>query len=231
MRQTTFFADINDCINEHAEEVTVVGSRIEENLFNSKTVPQEYLFNFIDAMGALFSEGVDVNKLQQFSFQLADNITYVEHKFMAVYSGGRQDCSSFNVSIKNPHDDYCVNYFVDSKVRHAKFYDKDVWKYKQPAVPPGCQLLTHWGQGVNSAISGIHDLYLLYHSPQDIADFYCLPRPHHHSIRDFCNDTDVMKVFGLTYRTSDFKPLKLKMYYYPNDPHMQFTVFDEVCNT
>lgn len=62
MNNIDFFTDLNDTINQNAEEVTIVGNKIEENLFNSKKVPSEYLFAFIDVMGSIFSEGVDLNK-------------------------------------------------------------------------------------------------------------------------------------------------------------------------
>ncbi len=227
MNNIDFFTDLNDTINQNAEEVTIVGNKIEENLFNSKKIPSEYFFAFIDVMGSIFSEGVDLNKLQQFSFQKADGVNYKEHKFMAVYSGGSTDCHQFDVDVTRPHDDYCINYFLDSKKKIPKFYDLDVWKHKQPNILFGSKILTHWGQGVSIDTSK-KDLYFMHHDVELVSKFYNLPTPFISSIESFCKDTTFMKVFGLTYNTETFTPLKLKLYYYPSDPLMQFTVFDEV---
>jgi hypothetical protein len=229
MNSIDFFKKISTEINQHAEEITIVGNQVEENLFNSKKVPDEYLFAYIDVMGSVFSEGVNLKKLQQFSFQPADGINYTEHKFMAVYSGGKVDCEKFDIDVTRPHDDYCINYFLDSKKQIAKFYDLDLWKHRQPMIISGSQILSHWGQGV-SVNPEKKDLYFMHNDVEAVANFYNLPIPFVQSIEDFCKDTSFMKVFGLTYNASTYQPLKLKLYYYPADPLMKSTVFDEVQN-
>lgn len=227
MDSLRFFEQISLTINQHAEEITIVGNTVEENLFNSKKVPDNYLFSFIDVMGSIFSEGVDLDKLQQFSFQPADGVNYKEHKFMAVYSGGQVDCKNFDIDVVRPHNDYCVNYFLESKLKVAKFYDLDVWKHQQPNILSGSKILTHWGQGV-SVNPEKKDLYFMHRDVELVSNFYNLPMPFILSIENFCKDKTFMKVFGLTYNTTTFEPLKLKLYYYPADPLMQYTVFDEV---
>lgn len=230
MNDLNFFLEISKQINCNAEEVTIVGNTVEENLFNSKDVPADYLIEFINAMANIFGEAIDVDKLQQFSFQPADGITYSEHKFMAVYSGGTQDCKLYDSSITTPHDDYCINYFIDTKKTVVKFYDLDVWKHQQPNILRGSQLLTHWGQGVGTN-SLVKDLYFLHNDVEAVAKFYNLPVPFEQSISEFCKDTSFMKVFGLTYDAQSFNPRKLKLYYYPKDPTMSTTVFDEIYNS
>lgn len=227
MDNIDLFVSLSKDLNLHSEEITIVNNKIEENLFDSKKSPKEYLFAFIDVMGSTFDEGINLEKLQQFSFQPADGINYNEHKFMAVYSGGKNDHNLYNIDIKNPHDDYCVNYFLKSKKRVAKFYDLDVWKHQQPNVIAGSKILTHWGQGV-SINSEKKDLYFMHYDVEMVSKFYNLPIPYYKTVKEFCFDKKIMKVFGLTYNSINFKPLKLKLYYYPNDPLMEFTVFDEI---
>ena len=57
-----------------------------------------------------------------------------------------------------------------------------------------------------------------------------MPKPYLSSISNFIEDKTFNKVFGLTYDASTLQPFKLKLYYYPKDPNMEFTVFDEVVN-
>lgn len=227
MSDINFFQEINKHINQHAEEITIVGNNVEENLFNSKKVPEDYLFAYIDIMGSIFNEGVNLKKLQQFSFQAADEINYTEHKFMAVYSGGKIDCNKFNIDVIRPHDDYCINYFLDSKRQVPKFYDLDLWRHTQPMILAGSQILSHWGQGISVNLEK-KDLYFMHQNVKMVSNFYNLPTPYIESIDEFCKNTTFMKVFGLTYNAITYQPLKLKLYYYPTDPTMKFTVFDEV---
>ena len=117
-----FFRNISQSVNPHAEEVTIVSTGVEENLFDTTDVPEEYLMRFFDEIGTRFGEAIDLNKLTEFSFQPADGVKYKEHKFMAVFDGGKQDCFGLSPHVTNPHDEYCVNYFIDSKQKAVKFY-------------------------------------------------------------------------------------------------------------
>jgi hypothetical protein len=227
MNNIEFFVNLNKSINLYSEEITITSNKIEENLFNSKEVPIEYLTRFINEIGEKFGEGININKLQQFSFQAADGIAYNEHKFMAVFSGGKTDVNLYKINVKNPHDDYCVNYFMDSKKMVAKFYDLDVDKYNQPELPKNSKIIYHWGQGVSENAEK-NDVYFLHKDVELVSNFVKLPMPAVKEIKNFVNNKTFEKVFGLTYDYKSLKPLKLKLYYYPKDPKMKNTVFDEI---
>jgi hypothetical protein len=224
-----FFRNISQSVNPHAEEVTIVSTGVEENLFDTTDVPEEYLMRFFDEIGTRFGEAIDLNKLTEFSFQPADGVKYKEHKFMAVFDGGKQDCFGLSPHVTNPHDEYCVNYFIDSKQKAVKFYDLDYHKYTQPNLPEGAEIVTHWGQGANDDKT-ICDVYFLHPDVDEVAKFTNMPKPYLSSISNFIEDKTFNKVFGLTYDASTLQPFKLKLYYYPKDPNMEFTVFDEVAN-
>lgn len=218
---------INDRIHPEAEEVTIVGNHVEENLFNSKNVSDELLQAFRLEVLTTFGEPIDLEKLQQFSFQAADGKAYTEHKFMAVFSGGQADCHQTNVPVINPHDDYCVNYFTLSLKRIPKFYDLDVHNHTWPELLAGSITIDHWGVGVSEK-PNIKDVYFLHPNARAVASHFGMPTPHLEEISWFTDNTTFRKVFGLTYNTETLEPIKLKMYYYPGDPNMEFTVFDEV---
>ena len=232
MSNIDFFTRISQGMDLKAEEITIVGNHVEENLFDAQNVPQEYLERFIDEMHYRFpGEMIELDKLQQFSFQPADGIAYQEHKFMAVFSGGKEDCFLHpEIGVFNPHDDYCVNFFIDSRERVTKFYDLDIDHHRRPVLPKEGIPITHWGHGV-SANPLVKDSYFLHVDVENVAEHFGLPRPYLEEIHDFCTDLTFQKVFGLTYRADTLEPLKLKLYYYPDDPRMEHTVFDEVVAT
>ena len=229
MNNIDFFTQVSKGLDYNAEEITIVANHVEENLFDAHDVPIEYLNHFFDEMGNRFPNVVlEMDKLQQFSFQPADGIAYTEHKFMAVFSGGKQDCFFHpEIGVLNPHDDYCVNYFIDSLSSVTKFYDLDIDQHVRPELLEGSVPITHWGHGV-SANKGIKDSYFLHADVKAVAEHHDLPAPYLDEISQFCLDTTYQKVFGLTYRTDTLEPLKLKLYFYPGDPEMTHTVFDEV---
>lgn len=224
---SVFPQSINNSIHPEAEEVTIVGNHVEENLFNSKNVSDELLTAFRLEMLTTFGEVVDLDKLQQFSFQAADGKAYTEHKFMVVFSGGKTDCHHTSVPVVNPHDDYCVNYFTLSLNRVPKFYDLDVHNHTWPDLLEGSVTIDHWGIGVSENPT-IKDVYFLHPNPRAVAAHFNMPVPYLDEIGWFTDNTTFDKVFGLTYDTNTLEPIKLKMYYYPGDPNMEHTVFDEV---
>lgn len=229
MNNIDFFTKVSKGLDFNAEEITIVGSHVEENLFDAQNVPQEYLDRFLSEMAERFPEvTIEIDKLQQFSFQPADGIAYQEHKFMAVFSGGMEDCFLHpEIGVFNPHDDYCVNFFIESRQQVTKFYDLEIDRHSRPVLPKGGVPITHWGHGV-SANPLVKDSYFLHPDVELVANHFGLPKPYLDEIRDFCTDTRFQKVFGLTYRTDTLAPLKLKLYFYPDDPNMEHTVFDEV---
>jgi hypothetical protein len=126
----------------------------------------------------------------------------------------------------HPHDDYCINYFLESLEQVPKFYDLDIDRHTQPKLPSNATLISHWGQGVSNNTS-IKDVYFMHSDVKLVSDFLGLPKPNVATISTFIEDTTFQKVFGLTYDSTDLTPLKLKLYYYPSDPLMEYTVFDE----
>jgi hypothetical protein len=222
-----FFRRLNQDIHPSAEEVTICRGRIEENLFDAKTVQPEILWRFVEEMGQNFGVGVDLKKLQQFSFQAADGISYFEDKFMLVYSGGETDYKEFGLSLYRPHDDYCINYYCDSKKSSAKFYDLEVDRYPRPELPVGSELAYPFGHGVGMQ-SDRQDVYFCHHDLALVSDYFKLPLPTSPSSAEFDLNTKYLKVFGLTYEVQTLKPLKLKRYFYPQDPAIDYTLYDEV---
>jgi hypothetical protein len=222
-----FFHQINQDIHPLAEEVTICSGKIEENLFDAKTVPQEILWRLVDEMGQRFGVGVDLKKLQQFSFQAADKISYFEDKFMLVYSGGEEDYKESGLSLHRPHDDYCINYYCESKKSAVKFYDLEVNLYSMPSLPQGSELAYPFGHGVGT-LTYRQDVYFCHHDIKLVSEFFNLPMPTSVSSSKYDLDPKVMKVFGLTYDVQTLKPMKLKRYFYPQDPAINFTLYDEV---
>ncbi|OYZ12843.1 MAG: hypothetical protein B7Y39_18640 [Bdellovibrio sp. 28-41-41] len=222
-----FFTQINQSISYFAEEVTICDGRIEENLFNVGYVPNEILIRFVDEIGSCFGLGIDLGRLQQFSFQAADHITYFEDKFMAVYSGGRKTYRDFDLDIKNPHDDYCVNYFCESKKTTVKFYDLDISYHEKPSLPLGSTFASPFGHGLGTH-SNRKDVYFCHGSVSAVAEFYNMPQPTTSGLGSVDEDQSVTKVFGLSYDSKTLQPMKLKRYFYPRDPLLREALFDEV---
>lgn len=227
MESLEFFISKSKKIDPHAEEVTIVGDSVEENLFNARDVPEEYITHFKQLMGDVWYEE-NKNRIEQFSFQPADGKVYTEDKFMVVFSGGKKDCFLYpEMGIIEPHDDYCVNHFLTSGQKVAKFYDLDIERHEKPELPEGARYITHWGHGV-SENPLMKDAYFLFKDISYIANYLGLPMPDLSEVKHFCHDKSVDKVLGLTYNAYSLEPLKLKLYYYPGDPKMEFTVFDEL---
>ena len=222
-----FFRRLNQDIHPLAEEVTICRGRVEENLFDAKTVQPEILWRFVEEMGQNFGIGVDLKKLQQFSFQAADGISYFEDKFMMVYSGGESDYKEFGLSLYRPHDDYCINYYCNSKQSAAKFYDLEVDRYPRPQLPEDSELAYPFGHGVGMQ-SDRQDVYFCHHDLALVSEYFNLPLPTSPSSAEYDLNTKYMKVFGLTYEVQTLKPLKLKRYFYPQDPAIDYTLYDEV---
>ena len=53
-----FFLKLSQDINPNAEEVTIVSTGVEENLFDTTDVPEEYLMRFFDEIGSRFGEAI-----------------------------------------------------------------------------------------------------------------------------------------------------------------------------
>ena len=53
-----FFRNISQSVNPHAEEVTIVSTGVEENLFDTTDVPEEYLVRFFDEISTRFTHSV-----------------------------------------------------------------------------------------------------------------------------------------------------------------------------
>lgn len=222
-----FFEKLNEVISPYAEEVTICRGRVEENLFDAKTVPQEILYCFLDEIGTRFGIGIDLKNLQQFSFQAADKIGYQEDKFMAVYSGGRTKYVEYNIDVKDPHDDYCVNFYIESKTTSVKFYDLSLDSYDKPRLPEGSQLASPFGHGIGEDRQR-QDVYFCHHDMEAVVRHFQLPSPGLDVIRSIDNNLNIVKIFGLSFDSSTLKPLKLKRYFYPQDPQMNYILYDEV---
>lgn len=222
-----YFKSINANIHPLAEEVTILNGHVEENLFDIKTVPQEFLMRFVAEIGAQFGLGVELSRLQQLSFQAADGVRYFEDKLMAVYSGGKERCADLGFWMSNPHDDYCVNYFLNSKQTQVKFYDLDIEKYQRPLMPKGATVAAPFGQGVSHDGSR-YDYYFCHHNLFEVAEFFGLPAPTVPALDAIDKNNSIEKVFGLAYDAKTLKCLKLKRYFYPQDPHLKYILFDEV---
>ena len=70
MSNIDFFTRISQGMDLKAEEITIVGNHVEENLFDVQNVPQEYLERFIDEMHYRFpGEMIELDKLQQFTLR------------------------------------------------------------------------------------------------------------------------------------------------------------------
>lgn len=226
MDNLTYFREINKNIHPSAEEVTILHQYVDENLFDIKTVPKEFLIRFIDEIGQKFGVAVDLKALQQLSFQAADGVRYFEDKLMAVYSGGKTSCRELGFELENPHDDYCVNYFLESKKLDIKFYDLDIDNYIKPAMPKGAFVASPFGLGL-SRQKNRFDYYFCHPNMEEVSNFFNLPAPTVSELSAIDGNNEVLKVFGLAYDPQTLRPIKLKRYYYPQDPYLNYILFDE----
>lgn len=216
-------------IDHRAEEVSIFNGIVEENLFDIDDAPQELVVELIYTIGALFQEGVDIDRLEQFSFQDADGITYFEPKLMLVYAGGEEVAKSTGLPIGKGHEHYCINYFLDSKTKKMKFYDLMIKNHSHPVLPEGSYYAAPFGLGISG--DGLRkDVYFVHTDLQMVAKFFKLPEPTVSELLEIDSDNSVEKVFGLSYDAETLTPLKLKRYYYPKDPLLKTTLFDELEN-
>lgn len=222
-----FFKNLNKSIDPHAEEVTICRGIIEENLYDVNSIPVEYISRFIDELGQRFQLGLELKKLQQFSFQAADGIHYFEDKLMAVYSGGKEDFKKYDIKLFDPHDDYCINFFLSSKKTVVKFYDLAINNYKLPTLPEGSVLAYPFGHGVGTSGPN-QDVYFCNSDLDQVTQFFNLPKPSVAEINKYDSDPSINKIFGLTFNSNNLKLLKLKRYFYPKDPESKFILYDEV---
>lgn len=208
-----------------AEEVSIFNGTVEENLFDAKTAPRELLIELIHIIGQEFNEGVDLELLEQFSFQDADGISYFEPKLMLVYAGGEEVAKKSNLPIGRAHEHYCINYFLESKIKKMKFYDMEIHRHPHPELPAESYYAAPFGHGI-SFDGKRKDVYFVHTDLLGVAKFFNLPAPTVTELSEIDLDLTVEKVFGLTYDTETLKPLKLKRYFYPQDPFLK-TLFDE----
>lgn len=214
-------------IHPLAEEVTICNGKVEENLFDVQHAPKELLYELIHIIGSQFNEGVDLENLEQFSFQDADGVSYFEPKLMLVYSKGDEVAKANNLPIGEAHEHYCINYFLDSKIKKMKFYDLHIHLHPHPLLPEESYYAAPFGHGVST--DGLRkDVYFVHKNMNFVSEFFNLPMPTVDSLSEIDNDNTVEKVFGLTYEARTMKPLKLKRYFYPRDPLLKTTLFDEV---
>ncbi|TFG95658.1 hypothetical protein E4H12_12825 [Candidatus Thorarchaeota archaeon] len=228
MNNIEYFTKLNESISLFAEEVSVRNGFIEENLFDTTNTPTEVVVRFVTEILNVFQEPIQLNRLQQFSFQAADGISYDEPKFMAVFSGGREEIKNHNIDASRPHDDYCVNYFLHSKKKAFKFYDLDVERHATPELLEGTVYAFPYGHGVSELPR--KDVYFVHTELFRVAEHFGLPAPTVDELHVIDTDNTIPKVFGLSYDTVTLAPLKLKRYFYPRDPLMKYFLYDEVDN-
>lgn len=221
-----FFRSKNSSIDHLAEEVTVRNGFIEENLYDSSHIPNEYIAHLVNILGLHFQIGVDLSKLQQFSFQSADGINYAEDKIMLVYSNGKIEGKD-KLGIDTIHDDYCLNFFLDSKEIQFKFYDLNVRSYNIPQLPEGSVFAEPFGHGISPS-SNRQDVYFCHSDMSLVAEHFNLPKPTVEELVSIDSDPKINKIFGLTFDARSLRPLKLKRYFYPKDPHSKVILYDEV---
>ena len=214
-------------IHPQAEEVSIFNGSVEENLFDIKSAPRELIIELLYTIGSTFNEGVDRERLEQFSYQAADGISYFEPKLMLVYSGGKQAAKETNLPIEEAHEHYCINYFLHSKTKQTKFYDLHIDKHQKPGLPNGSTFAGPFGLGVSW--NGLRkDVYFVHSNMKLVSEFFNLPMPSVKDLKNIDEDNTIEKVFGITYETNNLKPIKLKRYFYPKDPNLKTILFDEV---
>ncbi len=223
----TLFRASTAGIDHRAEEVSIFNGLVEENLFDARKAPRELLVELIHCIGLHFQEGVNLEELEQFSFQAADGVFYKEDKLMLVYSGGEAAAKRASSSIKKAHEHYCINYFLESKSKKTKFYDLMIHEHSHPALPPGSYYAAPFGLGV-SEDGQRKDVYFVHKNLPEVARFFSLPEPSVAELSFIDQDHSVEKVFGLSYEATTLQPVKLKRYFYPADPYLKSILYDEV---
>ena len=214
MYQLKEFKKINHVIHPLAEEVSIFNGKVEENLFDARTAPRELLAELIYSIGELFNEGIDMTRLEQFSFQDADGISYFEPKLMVVYSGGKEAAQNEGLPFGNAHEHYCVNYFLNSRTKRTKFYDLQILEHQRPPLPEGSELAYPFGLGVSWDMQR-KDVYFVHNNMTNVCNFFNLPAPSVEELHHQDKDNGIKKIFGIAYEVNTLRPLKLKRYFYP----------------
>ncbi len=222
-----YFKELNLKIDNRAEEITYWNGAVEEHLFDAKKISRDLVIRFVDAIGGIFGEGVDLSRLQQFSFQLADGINYKNDKFMAVYSGGSKRALEHEIDVFEAHDDYCVNFNVGTLQTTFKFYDLDIEKYSIPALPDGSEIVTSFGLGIRTD-SQVRDVYFSHSNLDEVSLFFDMPNLRVKDLDLVYISEKATKVFGLSFDSVSLRPLRLKRYLYPQDLEVRKILYDEV---
>lgn len=115
---------------------------------------------------------------------------------------------------------------LESKKLDIKFYDLDIDNYIKPAMPKGAFVASPFGLGL-SRQKNRFDYYFCHPNMEEVSNFFNLPAPTLSELSAIDGNNEVLKVFGLAYDPQTLRPIKLKRYYYPQDPYLNYILFDE----
>lgn len=221
-----FFVSLAGKIDINAEEVTINGSVVEENLYDYRQVSIEYKA----ALLAMFPE-LDITHLEQFGFQLKDDVSYKSDKMMLVFGNAKEIIHKYPEfsHVTNPHPEWCYNVFInqiDTPVG-IKFFDLDYGKYELPALPPGAIEFPHVGVGQGN--DGIYlGVYFGHTDTKLVSEFFGLPAPVCSEIQEYIDNKHELKVFGIGFNNVTKEVVKLKLYYYPTMSDIDTIIYDEI---
>lgn len=114
--------------------------------------------------------------------------------------------------------DYAIKCGLKSKTYRIKVYDRDILRHQLPGLPTGARFST--GSGISYHIDKPHfkDMYFLHKNVSIVRDFYNCTMPQHKDLDD--TDVDYFKGFAVTFDQNTLKILKMKRYFFPQDPQM-----------
>lgn len=160
------------------------------------------------------------------AFQTADGITYDEETIYVSLNDAPkngllykqvEETLGTEEAERIPRD-YAIKCALRSGTYRIKVYDRDILRHQVPGLPSGARLSAGSGISYHIDASHIKDMYFLHKDSWIVGEFYQQVMPVHSCFDD--TDVDHYKGFAVTYDSNTMHVLKMKRYYFPQDPLM-----------
>lgn len=189
---------------------------IEIQYNSNKSLELSYRLNskvgenlFIEACNRSQEFIIDKEKIELISYAPSDDTTVINSAIALVYNepySKRHSLCNYHVRKLDPSGSILI-----------KEYDSDFWRHPNIQLPKYARLAQQFGLGHyphNNSID-FYDMYFFSESLIEVQQHYGLQLILPNEV-----SSQKLGLYGITY-DSNLKPLKLKRYYYPNDPNLE----------
>jgi hypothetical protein len=204
------------------------GARVgyEMHHINNRTTRQDVTA----LVSPLYTQFPDVLEAEPFweyiAFQTPDGITYGEDTiYVSLYNAPYMGALYNRVAAalgENEADriprDYAIKCGLKTQTYRIKVYDRDILNHQLPGLPRGARYSAGSGISYHVDAPNIKDMYFLHRNPVAVASFYGHSMPTHPDLDDV--DTEHFKGFAVTFDAATLSVLKMKRYFFPQDPLM-----------